>query len=54
MHPEFQQLLWVAAFVTVLPFLFGAAALFLGGRAEKPGGASTGAGARVDEETTRD
>lgn len=44
MHPQFQQLLWVAGFVTVAPFLFGAAALLFGGSEKPPEGAPTGAG----------
>jgi hypothetical protein len=53
MHSEFQQLLWIAAFVTAAPFLFGGAALLFDAEPKKSEGAPTGEGAPIGEEKTR-
>lgn len=42
MHPEFDQVLWIAAFVTATPFLMGGAALFLEGSSDLPDATQSG------------
>lgn len=53
MHPEFDQVLWIAAFVTATPFLMGAAALFLEGSSDLSDGTQSGKAAASHEERPR-
>jgi hypothetical protein len=54
MHPQFQQLLWIAGFMTAAPFLFGAAALLFGAARGPSEGTPTGEASLIDEEKLRD